>query len=102
VSFTRPAGASDYVNSMWEIQKAPFAGDVVNSYNDGPPAPGAAQLGRFFELESSSPALALAPNASAQHVHQTIHLQGDEAKLDPLARAALGVSLAQIKGAFAR
>jgi hypothetical protein len=102
VSFTRPAGASDYVNSMWEIQKAPFAGDVVNSYNDGPPAPGAAQLGRFFELESSSPALALAPAASARHVHQTIHLQGDEAKLDPLARAALGVSLAQIKGAFAR
>lgn len=102
VSFTRPAGAMDYVNSMWEIQKAPFAGDVVNSYNDGPPAPGAKQLGRFFELESSSPALALAPGASATHTHQTIHLQGDEARLDPIARSALGVSLAQIKGAFAR
>jgi len=102
VTFTLPTGATDYVNSMWEIQKAPFAGDVVNSYNDGPPAPGAKQLGRFFELESSSPALALAPGASATHIHQTIHLQGDEAKLDPLARAALGVSLAQIKNAFAR
>ena len=102
VSFTLPAGATEYVNSMWEIQKEPFAGDVVNSYNDGPPAPGAKQLGQFFELESSSPALALAPGAAAQHTHQTIHLQGDEAKLDPLARAALGVSLAQIKGAFAR
>ncbi len=102
VTFTMPTGATDYVNSMWEIQKAPFAGDVVNSYNDGPPSPGAKQLGRFFELESSSPALALTPGASATHAHQTIHLQGDEAKLDPLARAALGVSLAQIKNAFAR
>lgn len=102
VSFTRPPGATDYVNSMWEQQKEPFAGDVVNSYNDGPPSAGAKQLGKFFELESSSPALALAPGKAARHVHQTIHLQGDEAKLDPLARAALGVSLAQIKAAFAR
>jgi hypothetical protein len=102
VTFTLPLGATDYVNSMWEIQKEPYAGDVVNSYNDGPPAPGAKQLGQFFELESSSPALALAPGAAATHTHQTIHLQGDEAKLDALARAALGVSLAQIKSAFAR
>ena len=102
VSFTRPTGATDYVNSMWEIQKAPFNGDVVNSYNDGPPKPGAAQLGKFFELESSSPALALAPGASATHVHQTIHVQGGEASLDALARAALGVGLGQIKAAFSR
>jgi len=102
ISFTRPAGATDYVNSMWEIQKEPFAGDAVNSYNDGPPAPGAKQLGRFFELESSSPALALAPGASATHTHQTIHLQGDEAKLDAVARAALGVGLTEITGAFGR
>jgi hypothetical protein len=100
ISFTRPAGATDYVNSMWEIQAHPFAGDVVNSYNDGPPAAGAKQLGHFFELESSSPALALAPGASATHTHQTIHLQGDETKLDAVARAALGVSLAEITGAF--
>lgn len=100
ISFTRPAGATDYVNSMWEIQKRPFGGDVVNSYNDGPPAPGAKQLGQFFELESSSPALALAPGASATHTQQTIHLQGDEAKLDAIAHAALGVRLADITGAF--
>jgi hypothetical protein len=59
VQFTFPKGAVDYVNSMWEIQKRPFGGDVVNSYNDGPPKPGASQLGRFYELETSSPALAL-------------------------------------------
>ncbi len=100
VTFTQPAGATDYVNSMWELQKAPFAGDVVNSYNDGPSAPGAKQLGKFYELETSSPALALTPGASATHIHQTIHLQGDEAALDALARAALGVGLEQIRNAF--
>ncbi|MDO8541634.1 MAG: hypothetical protein Q7S40_14450 [Opitutaceae bacterium] len=102
VSFTFPTGATEYVNSMWEIQKAPFAGDVVNSYNDGAPKPGAAQMGKFYELESSSPALALAPGASATHTHRTIHVQAAESALDPVARAGLGVSLAQIKRAFAR
>ncbi|MDB6128817.1 MAG: hypothetical protein JWM35_2713, partial [Verrucomicrobia bacterium] len=102
VHFTLPSGATDYVNSMWEIQEHPFGGDVVNSYNDGPPQPGAKQLGRFYELETSSPALALAPGASATHVHQTIHLQGSEAALDAVARAALGVGLAEIKVAFAK
>ena len=102
VHFTLPSGATDYVNSMWEIQEHPFGGDVVNSYNDGPPQPGAKQLGRFYELETSSPALALAPGASATHVHQTIHLQGSEAALDAIAHAALGVSLMEIKDAFAK
>ena len=55
VQFDRPAGARDYVNSMWEVQRDPFAGDVVNSYNDGPPAPAAKPLGPFYELETSSP-----------------------------------------------
>jgi len=64
VQFTIPAGATDYVNSMWEIQKEPYAGDAANSYNDGPPAPGAKPLGPFYELESSSPAIALAPGQS--------------------------------------
>jgi len=57
---TIPERSADYVNSMWEIQKNPFGGDVVNSYNDGPPEPGAQPLGPFYELESSSPAAALA------------------------------------------
>ncbi len=51
VHLTVPEGATDYVNSMWEIQEKPFAGDVVNSYNDGPASPGAKPLGPFYELE---------------------------------------------------
>ena len=97
VQFTLPKGASDYVNSMWEIQKEPFGGDAVNSYNDGPPKPGAAQLGRFYELETSSPALALKPNEAATHVSRMMHLEGPEKELDAIARATLGVGLEQIK-----
>ncbi len=102
VSFDLPPGAVDYVNSMWEIQKQPFRGDVVNSYNDGPPAPGARPLGPFYELETSSPAAALAPGASLTHVHRTFHLEGDEAALDAVARRLLGVSLERIRTALPR
>ncbi len=102
VQFTLPKGVTDYVNSMWELQKNPFAGDTVNSYNDGPSKPGAKQMGKFFELESSSPALALQPGASAAHIHQTIHLQGSEQQLDAIARSALGVGLEEIKTAFGK
>jgi hypothetical protein len=99
VQYTLP-GSTEYVNSMWEIQKEPYAGDAVNSYNDGPPAPGQPPLGPFYELESSSPALALKPGQSAVHVHRTIHLQGPREGLNRVARRTLGVSLDQIEGAF--
>ncbi len=100
VQVTVPPGATDYVNSMWELQKEPFAGDVVNSYNDGPPSPGAKPLGPFYELESSSPAAALAPGQSLTHVHRTIHLQGSAKQLSPVAEATLRVSVATIQASL--
>jgi len=100
VQFTLPAGITDYVNSMWEIQEKPYGGDAVNSYNDGPPEPGAAQLGRFYELETSSPALALQPGQSGKHIHRTYHFQGSESDLDSIARITLGVSIEEIKSAL--
>jgi hypothetical protein len=87
---------ADYVNSAWEIQKQPYKGDIANCYNDGPPAPGKPQLGHFYELESSSPAVALAPNASVSHVQRTIHLVGTEEQLNQVAKALLGVELKQV------
>jgi len=98
--YTLPEGGTDYVNSMWEIQKDPYGGDVVNSYNDGPPAPGIKPMGPFYEIESSSPAAALKPRESLQHIHRTFHFLGSEEDLDPIARATLGVSIAEIKNAF--
>ena len=101
VQFSQPAGVTDYVNSLWKLQDDPYAGDATNSYNDGPPAPGAKPLGPFYELESSSPAAALAPGESLSHVHRTIHLSGAAAALDAVARATLGVSVAEIEAALA-
>jgi len=98
--FTFQDGVTDYVNSQWKIQDNPYGGDAVNSYNDGPPKPGAKPLGPFYELESSSPAAALMPGQSLHHVHRTIHLSGDEKELDAVAKATLGVSLQQITTAL--
>jgi hypothetical protein len=100
MQFTQPAGVTDYVNSLWKLQDNPFGGDAANSYNDGPATPGAKPMGPFYELESSSPAAALAPGKSLSHVHRTIHLSGPESALDSVARATLGVSLEEIKSAF--
>jgi hypothetical protein len=102
VQYTRPGDASRYVNSMWELQRDPYRGDVINSYNDGPPAPGKPPLGPFYELETSSPALSLAPGERYTHVHRTFHLVGPETDLDRLARATLKIGIADIRDAFAR
>ncbi len=93
MQFTLPAGAQDYVNSMWELQDHPYAGDVSNSYNDGPPAPGKKPLGPFYEIESSSPALALGPGESATHFQRTFHFRGTKAQLHAIAKHVLGVDL---------
>ena len=98
--FTFTEGVTDYVNSLWKLQKDPYGGDVANSYNDGPPEPGKKPLGPFYELESSSPAAALAPGESLEHTHRTIHIRGPEAKLDPIAKATLGVGIEEIKNAL--
>jgi len=100
VTFTRPPDARQYVNSMWEIQRDPYGGDVINSYNDGPPAPGKPPLGPFYELETSSPALTLEPGGSYTHIHRTFHFTGPESELSAIARATLKVDLADVKGAF--
>lgn len=100
VRFTLPDGATDYVDSTWELQDDPYRGDVVNSYNDGPPALGTPPLGPFYELETSSPAAPLRPGESLTHVHRTIHVTGGAAALDPIARRWLGVPLAEVTTAL--
>lgn len=85
-----------YVNSKWELQQNPYAGDVVNAYNDGPLADGG-QLGSFYELESSSAALELEPGASQEHRQLTVHLQGEFEKMNAIARELLGVDLVETR-----
>jgi len=80
--------------------KDPYAGDVVNSYNDGPPEPGKPPLGPFYELETSSPAAKLKPGASLTHFNRTFHLIGSRVNLNIIAQQVLGASLDQIESAF--
>lgn len=85
-----------YVNSKWEIQKEPYSGDVINSYNDGPLKDGS-QLGPFYEIESSSPVKELQPGETESYHQLTCHFQGDYSSLKELAKQLLSVNLDEVK-----
>ncbi len=93
--FTLPEGISTYVNSTWKIQDDPFNGDAVNAYTDGPI--NGKQMGKFYEIESSSPALSLAPGTNTKHIHRTIHLSGPAEKLNEISLKLFGLGLDQLK-----
>jgi hypothetical protein len=95
VHFTMPSEptAYSYVNNEWGKQEEPYRGDVVNSYNDGPPEPGKQAMGGFYEIESLSPAAQLPTGKSITHTQTTFHIEGDAAQLAQVARAALGVDV---------
>ena len=94
--YTEPEDKTDYVNSLWEIQKEPFAGDAFNSYNDGPLEDGS-QLGPFYELESSSPAAALNPGQTLVHFHRTFHFTGHPDALNEIMKALLHTSIQEVE-----
>ena len=96
----KQAVSQPYVRSQWKNHEHPYAGDVINAYNDGPPEPGAKPLGPFYELESSSPAAPLLPAQSITHIQSTVHFEGTPEQLDPICQAEFGVSLAEIAEAF--
>jgi hypothetical protein len=95
-----PKEHSGYVNSMWELQEEPYKGDAINSYNDGPVDESGEQMGPFYELESSSPALALKPGESGTHRQTVIHLYGGEEDLQQVLSAVASVDLSKVKDAF--
>jgi len=93
VQFSMPETAPHgYTNNLWEVQEHPYAGDVINGYNDGPNESGG-KLGGFYELETVSPAYALAAGESRVHVQRTIRMEGDREKLDAISKGVFGVSL---------
>lgn len=98
--YNQPQGITEYVNSSWEFQKEPFKGDVVNAYNDGEPTKGEKQLGLFYELETSSPAVELKSGEKITHTHSTMHITGSKDQLDKIAQSVFGVSLEKIENAF--
>jgi len=94
-----PNSTREYVNSAWEIQDNPYTGDVLNSYNDGPLEDGS-QMGPFYELESSSPALALSSGESYTHTQRIYHIKGEKEIINQIAKKILGVTIEEIKVVF--
>jgi hypothetical protein len=105
VHFSMPADPTKelYMNNQWGGPLAePYRGDVVNSYNDGPPAPGKKGMGPFYEIESLSPARELKTGQSLSHKHATIHIQAEMPVLAALAKETLGVDLEKVKSTMLR
>ncbi len=100
VHFSMPDNPTEvpYMCNLWgEHKGSSYEGDVFNSYNDGPPGEGQPQFGKFYELESLSPAAELQPGESLRHAHRTIHIQADLKTLAGIARQVLGVDLEEVR-----
>lgn len=94
-----PETPSTYVNGQWGDQEDPFAGDVINSYNDGPVEDGSI-MGPFYEIETSSPGAELVPGASLVHIQKVVHIQGEDKQLAPIVKNLFGADLDVIKTKF--
>ena len=103
VNFNLPdsAPANGYNNNLWEMQDEPYAGDVINCYNDGVNDSGSGMVeGGFYEMETVSPALALAPGEGFTHIQRTLRMEGERAELSAVAKSLFGVDLDQISCQF--
>ncbi|MCD6365051.1 MAG: hypothetical protein J7M14_04165 [Planctomycetes bacterium] len=96
VQYSLPRNACElpYVNSHWKIQEDPFAGDVINIYNDGGTAD---KEPTFYELETSSPAAELKPGQAISHTHFTSHFTGKFKSLNDLSKRVLEVDLKDLR-----
>ena len=104
VNFNLPesAPANGYNNNLWEMQDEPYAGDVINCYNDGVNDSGSGMVdGGFYEMETVSPALALSPGEGFTHIQRTLRMEGDRAELSAITKSLFGVNLDQISSQFA-
>jgi hypothetical protein len=99
LEISEPKAEDVYVNSAWELQKDPYSGDVLNSYNDGKLEDGT-QMGPFYELESSSPALSLAVGESYRHIQRLYHFKGDKDALNSIALKVLKVTVDEVERVF--
>ena len=93
--FSLPVNEFNYVNATWKQQEFPFAGDAVNAYNDGPI--NNKQIGKFYEIESSSPAAALKSGDSLQHIQKIIHFKGTPEQMEAFALKVLKINLKELK-----
>ena len=83
-----------YVGAYWRTLSASelLDGEAVSCYIDGPDENGAGGS-NFYELETLSPALALAPGEEFTHRNRVFHLRGDARWIDAIAQRALRANL---------
>jgi len=96
---TLPSTPAEYVNSQWGYQENPYEGDAINSYNDGPTDDGTV-MGPFYEIETSSPALALSSGASAIHTQCVAHIKADKENIAKIVKTVFGADLEIIATKF--
>ena len=90
VKYSKPGPeCKDYVNSMWEIQEEPFAGDTVNAYNDGPPSRVRSRWAPSTNWRPQAPRL---PSSPEQRVRTSKRRTTSRATREALDRIATEVS----------
>ncbi|WP_306643233.1 DUF6786 family protein [Sanyastnella coralliicola] len=82
--------SSPFLCSEWNHQEAPYEGDVLNVYNDGP-NPDGSVLGPYYELETSSSSRELKEGERISHQHSTYHFVGEETRLIELLHQLTGI-----------
>jgi hypothetical protein len=97
IRFDVPQEPALYGNSAWiKNQPNPYEGDLFQCYNsDRSGSPD--QRYAFYELESVSPSVELAPGQTVRHRQETYAFQGDYAQLKAIAAKVLGVDLDAVK-----
>lgn len=88
-----------YVNAVWDWNAQPLDGEIINIFNDGIQENGK-PFGPFYEMETSSSALALKTGQRHSHYHYTFHFTGSETTLDLISKKILGVTLQEFDQAF--
>lgn len=96
---TLPSDHVGYVNSRWGEQVNHYNGDAINSYNDGPVEDGTV-MGPFYELETSSPALALKHSESAVHIQRVMHFEGAKSDLSFIVNSLFKIDISFVAKKF--
>lgn len=88
VNYKKP-NLNQYTNSHVSYQDDPYSnGEVIPIYNNA---------NGFYELESMSPSVELAPGGKISHFHRVFHLSGDKNKLSAISEALLKTPLSAIE-----
>ncbi|MEM1359300.1 MAG: DUF6786 family protein, partial [Bacteroidota bacterium] len=86
--------ADHYSNSHPNVQPLPYTnGEAIPIYNNGPMDYQPTEEVSFYELESTSPLKALAPQESLSHTHLMCHFYGSTDELNVMAEPLLGIDL---------